>query len=91
MNLSAIHPRTVMGGAPARSRKRHGGFASLLSNFCHSRIDPNSEATSRLPCHPAESPYPQSCRLAQRHIRRSRKCQSLPAMKFMTDSALTPS
>jgi hypothetical protein len=37
-----IHPSAVMSGVLSRSRKRYGGLASLLENFCRSQIDPFS-------------------------------------------------
>ena len=38
--MATSHPSTVMSGADARSRKRYGGFASLLENSCRSATDP---------------------------------------------------
>jgi hypothetical protein len=38
--MSEFHPSTVMSGADARSRKRYGGFASLLEKSCRSATDP---------------------------------------------------
>jgi hypothetical protein len=46
-SLSHIHPVSVMGGADARPRKRHVGFALIVKKFCRSAIDPKPDISRK--------------------------------------------